>query len=115
MCCSSSLSRSAGRRPGLLAGLAGLGRHQERLAEQKQLDRASFAPAKPRAAAAPPATADAMLDLPKPDDDTALPPRTPVAAASPRGLALVCADLLRRTSPRGLVLACAPPTGRGNG
>ncbi|XP_044384601.1 uncharacterized protein [Triticum aestivum] len=127
MCCSSSLSRSAGGCPGLLAGLAGLGRHQERLAEQQQLHRASSAPAKPRAAAAPPATVDAMLDLPKPDDDTALRPRTPVAAALPRGLALVCADLLHRTSPRGsssraLLLpvagtarpataaSCAPPT-----
>nr|XP_045084741.1 translation initiation factor IF-2-like [Aegilops tauschii subsp. strangulata] len=100
MCCSSSLSRSAGGCPGLLAGLAGLGRHQERLAEQQQLHRASFAPAKPRAAAAPPATADAMLDLPKPDDDTALPPRTRSPPPRREGSPSCAPHLAERARPR---------------
>lgn len=94
-----------------IATLADLRRYNHR---EQQLHHASSMPAELRAAAAPPAAADAMLDLPKPDDDTAQPPRAPVTAASSRGLALACADVVHRISPRGLILACAPPTGREN-
>ncbi|KAF7089251.1 hypothetical protein CFC21_092263 [Triticum aestivum] len=58
-----------------------------------------------------------MLDPPEPDDDAAQPPRAPVAAPSPRGLVLACADLLHRGDLdgarrlAGAVLSGADPRG----